>query len=65
MGVKNQIKYMRVKKRITQNQMAKDLGVTRQTIVAIENNYYNPSLELALKIAQYFEMNVENIFTLE
>ncbi|MCF8890940.1 helix-turn-helix transcriptional regulator [Priestia megaterium] len=65
MGVKNQIKYMRVKKRITQNQMAKDLGVTRQTIVAIENNYYNPSLELALKIAKYFEMNVENIFTLE
>lgn len=45
--------------------MAKDLQVTRQTIVAIENNHYNPSLELALKIAHYFNLKMEDIFTLE
>jgi putative transcriptional regulator len=45
--------------------MAKDLQVTRQTIAAIENNHYNPSLELALKLAKYFNMKAEDIFTLE
>ena len=45
--------------------MAEDLQVTRQTLTAIENNKYNPSLELALKILQYFEVSIEEIFTLE
>jgi len=65
MAVKNKIKELRVQHEITQIQMAKDLQVTRQTIVAIENNHYNPSLELALKIAHYFNLRVEDIFTLE
>lgn len=65
MAVKNRIKELRVQHEITQIQMAKDLQVTRQTIVAIENNYYNPSLELALKIAHYFNLKMEDIFTLE
>jgi putative transcriptional regulator len=65
MGVKNRIKELRTEHRITQIQMAKDLNVTRQTIVAIENNHYNPSLELALKLARYFNTTVENMFTLE
>ncbi len=65
MAVKNKIKELRVQHEITQVQMAKDLQVTRQTIVAIENNHYNPSLELALKIAHYFDLKMEDIFTLE
>ncbi|MDM5431230.1 helix-turn-helix transcriptional regulator [Bacillus mycoides] len=65
MAVKNKIKELRVQHKITQIQMAKDLQVTRQTIVAIENNHYNPSLELALKIAHYFDLKMEDIFTLE
>ncbi|ARJ25415.1 transcriptional regulator [Bacillus toyonensis] len=65
MAVKNKIKELRVQHEITQIQMAKDLQVTRQTIVAIENNHYNPSLELALKIAHYFNLKMEDIFTLE
>ncbi|PEW70507.1 MULTISPECIES: helix-turn-helix transcriptional regulator [Bacillus cereus group] len=65
MAVKNKIKELRVQHEITQIQMAKDLQVTRQTIVAIENNYYNPSLELALKVAHYFNLKMEDIFTLE
>lgn len=65
MAVKNKIKELRVQHEITQIQMAKDLHVTRQTIVAIENNHYNPSLELALKIAHYFNLKMEDIFTLE
>ncbi|MDA2627343.1 helix-turn-helix transcriptional regulator [Bacillus cereus] len=65
MAVKNKIKELRVQHEITQVQMAKNLQVTRQTIVAIENNHYNPSLELALKIAHYFNLKMEDIFTLE
>ncbi|MEH7459724.1 helix-turn-helix transcriptional regulator [Bacillus sp. JJ1127] len=65
MGVKNRIKQLRTQHNITQIQMAKDLQVTRQTIVAIENNHYNPSLELALKLARYFNTRIEDIFTLD
>lgn len=62
--VKNRVKQIREQKRITQIQMAKDLQITRQTVIAIEKNGYNPSLELALKIAAYFDMPVEKIFWL-
>ncbi|MCY8005445.1 helix-turn-helix transcriptional regulator [Bacillus haynesii] len=65
MMIKNRIKEMRIKNHVTQNQLAKDLNVTRQTIVAIENNYYNPSLELSLKLARYFKTSVEEIFSLD
>lgn len=65
MGVKNKIKELRKQNHITQVEMAKAMQVTRQTIVAIENHHYNPSLELSLKIAKYFGVKVEEIFTLE
>jgi len=65
MGVKNTIKELRKQHHITQVEMAKAMQVTRQTIVAIENHHYNPSLELSLKIAKYFGVKVEEIFTLE
>ena len=45
--------------------MAKTLGVSRQTIIAIENDKYNPTLELAMKIASLLQLNVEEIFVLE
>lgn len=65
MAVKNNIKKIRLEKGIKQIQMAEDLQVTRQTMTAIENNKYNPSLELALKIVRYFNVPIENVFTLE
>lgn len=65
MPVKNKIKELRKEKGITQLEMAKAMDVTRQTIVAIENHHYNPSLELSLKIATYFQVSVEDIFTLQ
>ncbi|RWR12598.1 helix-turn-helix transcriptional regulator [Siminovitchia fortis] len=65
MTVVNHIREIRKKKGITQIKMAEDLQVTRQTINAIEKNKYNPSLELALKIVAYFDMPIDEIFTLE
>lgn len=65
MPVKNNIREIRKKRGIRQLQLAEDLRVTRQTMTAIENNKYNPSLELALKIVKYFNMPIEKIFILE
>ena len=47
---------------ITQEELASRVGVTRQTILAIEKGKYNPSLELAFKIAKYFETTIEEVF---
>lgn len=65
MRVINHIRDIRLKKGISQVQMAKDLQITRQTIFAIENHKYNPSLELTLKIIDYFDMPIEDIFYLK
>ncbi|GFZ33427.1 transcriptional regulator [Clostridium zeae] len=65
MKVINHIKEIREKKGITQTKMAEDLRITRQTINAIEKNKYNPSLELALKLIEYFEVPIEQLFYLE
>ncbi|WP_017185633.1 helix-turn-helix transcriptional regulator [Alkalibacillus haloalkaliphilus] len=65
MPVRNKIKQIRKEKGIKQLQMAEDLQVTRQTLTAIEKGKYNPSLELAMKIAHYFDQSVEEVFTLE
>ncbi len=48
---------------MTQQQLADQVGVTRQTIVAIEKEKYSPSLELAFRIAQVFKLPLEEIFT--
>lgn len=63
--VKNRVREIRKKRGITQVQMAKDLKITRQTIHAIETHKYNPSLELALKILDYLDVPLEEIFFLE
>jgi len=63
--VLNRIKEIRTNRGITQVQMAMDLQITRQTITAIENNKYNPSLELALKLVNYFQVSIDDIFELK
>lgn len=63
--MKNRIKVERAEKEITQQQLAEAVGVSRQTIVAIEKNRFLPSTLLALKIARYFSKPVESIFILE
>ena len=63
--MKNTIKIERAVKNITQEDLAKIIGVSRQTINAMEAGKYIPSTVLALKIARYFEKKVENIFLLE
>ena len=63
--MKNNIKVERAIKGITQEDLAKIISVSRQTINAMEKNKYVPSTVLALKIARYFEKPVEQIFFLD
>ena len=63
--MKNNIKQLRKAAGLRQEDMAKTLSVSRQTIIAIENDKYNPTLELAMKIARLLQLNVEEIFVLE
>lgn len=63
--MKNRIKIERAERNVTQQQLADAVGVSRQTIVAIEKGRFLPSTPLALKIAKYFEKPVESIFFLE
>ena len=62
--MKNTIKVQRAIKDVTQAQLAEIIGVSRQTINAIEKNKYVPSTVLALKLARYFEVQVEVVFEL-
>jgi putative transcriptional regulator len=63
--MKNKIKVYRAMHNLTQDALANALHVTRQTILAIEKGKYDPSLELAFKIARYFRVDIEEIFTYE
>ena len=63
--VKNRVKEFRKQYQLTQEELAKKLGVTRQTIIAVENNKYNPTLELAMRLARYLNTTIEELFTLE
>ncbi len=63
--MKNNIKTLRKQRKLTQEDLAEKTGVTRQTINAIENNKYSPSLELAMQLAIIFNLLVEEIFQLE
>jgi len=60
--MKNKLRELRKERNLTQEELARILGVTRQTIIAIENNKYDPTLRLALKIARFFSVSVEEIF---
>ena len=63
--MRNHLKIERARKNLTQEQLAKMVGVSRQTINAIELGKYNPSTVLALKLAQVFEKSVNDLFELE
>lgn len=63
--MKNRIKVERAERNVTQQQLAEAVGVSRQTIVAIEKGKFLPSTPLAIKIARYFSKSVEDIFVLE
>ena len=63
--MKNRVRELRKEENLRQEDLANQLQVTRQTIIAIENNKYNPSLELALKMAKFFDTPVEEIFQLK
>ncbi|AEP01573.1 MULTISPECIES: helix-turn-helix transcriptional regulator [Heyndrickxia] len=62
--MKNNLPEIRSEFGYSQEKLAKELNVSRQTIISIEKGKYNPSLPLALKIAKIFNMKVEDIFTL-
>ena len=59
------IKELRKQKKITQDELAKAVEVTRQTIISLENGKYNASLQLAYKISRYFGTNIEDVFIFE
>ncbi|NJE43376.1 helix-turn-helix transcriptional regulator [Thermococcus sp. GR6] len=63
--MKNRLRELREAKGLTQEELAKALGVTRQTIIAIEKGKYDPSLKLAFKIARFFGVLIEDIFVYE
>jgi putative transcriptional regulator len=63
--LKNKIKAIRKKLGITQEQLAEDCGVVRQTINCIENNKYDPTLELAFKLSKTLNVKVDELFIYE
>jgi putative transcriptional regulator len=63
--MKNKIKVFRAMHDLTQEDLAREIGVTRQTILAIEKGKYVPSLDLAFKIARYFNVTIEETFAYE
>ena len=63
--MRNSLKVERARKNISQAELAKRLKVSRLTIHSIETGKFNPSVQLALKLARYFNVRVEDLFILE
>ena len=63
--MKNRLEEIRKERGIKQEELAAALEVSRQTIGSLENGRYNPSIVLALKLARYFDMRIEDIFIYE
>ena len=63
--MKNRIEAIRKERGILQEEFAKSMGVSRQTISSLENGRYNPSILLAYKIARYFGLTIEEVFLFE
>ena len=61
----NRIKELRKEQNITQDELGSAVGVTRQTVISLENGKYNASLQLAFKIAKYFNRSIEEVFLFE
>ena len=64
-SMKNQLKVYRAMHDLTQESLAQQLGVTRQTVVSIENGRYDPSIGLAFRIAKLFNVHIEDVFEYE
>ncbi len=63
--MKNKLEEIRKERGIRQEELAKELEVSRQTISSLEKGRYNPSIQLAFKIARFFDMTIEEIFIYE
>ncbi len=63
--INNNISQIRVRRKLTQEELAQAVNVSRQTIIALEKGNYIPSLLLAMSISRYFGLTIEKIFTLE
>lgn len=63
--MKTKIQELRKANKISQAELADEMGVTRQTIISLEKGRYNVSLELAFKIARYFGKTIEEVFLFE
>lgn len=63
--METKIQELRKANKISQAELADEMGVTRQTIISLEKGRYNPSLELAFKIARYFGKTIEEVFIFE
>lgn len=60
--MENDLKVRRARHELTQSDLAEEVDVSRQTISAIEAGRYNPSLELAFRLAEYFDCSIEDVF---
>ncbi len=63
--ITNRLHVLRAERRMTQEQLAREIGVTRATIIAIEGGGYNPSLELAFRIAHFFDKDINDVFSIK
>ena len=63
--MKNKLEEIRKKFNYTQEELADKLGVSRQTINSLENGKYNPSIQLAFKLAKFFNLSIESLFEFE
>ncbi len=63
--ITNHVNKFRTERKVTQEEFAQAVGVSRQTIIAIEKGKYTPSVLLSLKIAKYFALPVEDIFSIK
>ena len=61
----NKIRDFRKENKVTQDELARKVDVTRQTIISLENGKYNPSIFLAYKISKYFNLSIEEVFLFE
>jgi putative transcriptional regulator len=61
--VQTKLKVYRAMHNLTQEDLAEAIGITRQTVIAMEKGKYNPSLQLAFKIAHYFKVKIEDVFS--
>ncbi len=65
MRVNNNIQKLRTKAELTQEELAESVGVTRQTVIALEKGDYTPSVLLALKISNFFKKPVDKVFSIK